>query len=91
MRIRFLLLPLLAWARSAAAQIVVIDNVNVVEVDRGAVRPGLTVLLSANPLADIGNIRSIVTVIANGRVFDAAARRKILDAAAARATRPRGR
>ncbi len=60
----------------------------------GTVAPGKLadlVLLSANPLADIGNVRSIVTVIANGRVFDGAARRKILDDAAARAARPPGR
>jgi cytosine/adenosine deaminase-related metal-dependent hydrolase len=37
------------------------------------------VLLEANPLTDIRNTRRISTVIANGRVFDAAARRDLLN------------
>jgi imidazolonepropionase-like amidohydrolase len=40
------------------------------------------VLLSANPLADIGNTLRIDAVVANGRLFDAAARRALLRAAA---------
>jgi hypothetical protein len=40
------------------------------------------VLLSANPLDDIGNALRIDAVVANGRLFDAAARRALLKAAA---------
>jgi hypothetical protein len=40
------------------------------------------VLLTANPLDDIGNALRIVAVVANGRLFDAAARRALLKAAA---------
>lgn len=36
-------------------------------------------LLDANPLSDIRNTRRISTVIANGRVFDASARARLLD------------
>ena len=40
----------------------------------GAGRVADLVLLSANPLTDIGNVAKVEVVIANGRVFDAAAR-----------------
>ena len=46
----------------------------------GVVAPGMLadlVLLDGNPLADIANVRRINTVIANGRVFTAADRRRI--------------
>lgn len=59
----------------------------------GTIAPGKLadlVLLDASPLADIGNVRAIAAVIANGRVFDAAARQRIFEAAAARAARPPG-
>lgn len=46
------------------------------------------VLLSANPLTAIGNVAKIDVVIANGRVFDAAARQALLKAAEALAARP---
>jgi imidazolonepropionase-like amidohydrolase len=55
----------------------------------GTIAPGQLadlVLLDADPLRDIGNTRRIVAVIANGRLFDAEARRALLRAAA---TRPR--
>ncbi len=57
----------------------------------GSVGPGRVadlVLLSANPLTVIGNVAKIEVVIANGRVFDAAARQALLTAAAALAARP---
>lgn len=47
----------------------------------GLVAPGMLadlVLLDANPLDDIRNVRRINTVIANGRVFTAADRRRIV-------------
>jgi hypothetical protein len=47
----------------------------------GLVKPGMLadlVLLDANPLADINNTRRINTVIANGRVFTPADRRRII-------------
>lgn len=46
------------------------------------------VLLSANPLTAIGNVAKIDVVIANGRVFDAAAREALFKAAEALAARP---
>lgn len=49
----------------------------------GLVAPGMLadlVLLDANPLADIANVRQINTVIANGRVFTAADRRRLIAA-----------
>jgi hypothetical protein len=48
----------------------------------GTVSPGKVadlLLLDANPLEDISNTRRISTVIANGRVFDAAARAQLLN------------
>jgi imidazolonepropionase-like amidohydrolase len=39
------------------------------------------VILDADPLADIGNVARIHTVIANGRPFDAAARKALIDGA----------
>jgi imidazolonepropionase-like amidohydrolase len=36
------------------------------------------VLLDANPLADIRNTRRIAAVVSNGRLFDAADRRRLL-------------
>ena len=44
------------------------------------------VILDANPLDAVANYRRVWAVVANGRLFDAAARRDILDnlAAAAR-------
>jgi imidazolonepropionase-like amidohydrolase len=47
----------------------------------GLVAPGMLadlVLLDANPLTDIGNVRRINTVIANGRVHDPNDRRRII-------------
>ena len=47
----------------------------------GTVEPGKLadlVLLDANPLQDIRNTRRISTVVANGRLYDAAARRRML-------------
>ena len=47
----------------------------------GLIAPGMLadlVLLEANPLADIRNVWRINTVIANGRVFDSAARRQLI-------------
>jgi imidazolonepropionase-like amidohydrolase len=47
----------------------------------GGIAPGMLadlVLLDANPLADIGNVRRISAVFANGRYFDAAARRALI-------------
>jgi hypothetical protein len=49
----------------------------------GAIAPGMLadlVLLDTNPLDDIGNIRRLNTVIANGRVFTAADRHRIIAA-----------
>lgn len=49
--------------------------------DMGAIAPGKIadlVLLTADPLADIRNTRTISAVIANGRLFDRAALNKIL-------------
>lgn len=49
----------------------------------GIVAPGMLadlVLLDGNPLQDIANVRRINTVIANGRVFTAADRRRIIAA-----------
>ena len=49
----------------------------------GVVAPGMLadlVLLDANPLSDIGNVRRINTVIANGRVFTPADRRRLIAA-----------
>lgn len=39
------------------------------------------VILDANPLTDIGNVTRIHTVVANGRPFDVAARRALVDGA----------
>ena len=39
------------------------------------------VLLDANPLADIRNTRKIAAVVANGRLFDSAAREALLRSA----------
>jgi hypothetical protein len=36
------------------------------------------VILDANPLADVANYRSVSSVVANGRLYDLAARRIIL-------------
>ena len=50
----------------------------------GTVAPGKVadlVLLDANPLADIRNTRKVSAVVANGRLFDAAARKALLQAA----------
>jgi hypothetical protein len=47
----------------------------------GAIRPGFTadlVALADNPLADIGNTRSISATVVRGRLIDAAARRQLL-------------
>jgi imidazolonepropionase-like amidohydrolase len=47
----------------------------------GTIAPGKLadlVLLDANPLADIRNTRRIAVVVANGRLYDAAARRRLL-------------
>ncbi len=47
----------------------------------GVIAPGMVadlVLLDANPLADIRNVRRIRSVIANGRYFDSAARRELI-------------
>lgn len=54
----------------------------------GAGRVADLVLLSANPLTDIRNVATIEVVIANGRVFDAAAREALFKAAEALAARP---
>lgn len=54
----------------------------------GAGRVADLVLLSANPLTEIGNVAKIEVVIANGRVFDAAARQAMFSAAEALAARP---
>jgi imidazolonepropionase-like amidohydrolase len=59
----------------------------------GTVAPGKLadlVLLDANPLADIRNTRKISAVVANGRLFDSAARQALLRAAleAARSVTP---
>ena len=54
----------------------------------GAGRVADLVLLSANPLTDIGNVAKVEVVIANGRVFDAAAREAVFKAAEALAARP---
>jgi imidazolonepropionase-like amidohydrolase len=48
----------------------------------GTIAPGRNadlVLLDASPLADIRNTRRIAAVIANGRLFDSLARRKLLE------------
>jgi imidazolonepropionase-like amidohydrolase len=42
------------------------------------------VLLDADPLIDINNTRQVWAVVVNGRLVDAAERKKILDAEAAR-------
>lgn len=50
----------------------------------GPVAPGHLadlVILDANPLADIGNVARIHTVVANGRPFDVAARQALVDEA----------
>jgi imidazolonepropionase-like amidohydrolase len=45
------------------------------------------VLLDANPLIDIANTRRIVAVVANGRLYDAPARRALFDMAQRAASR----
>ena len=53
----------------------------------GSVQKGMLAdldLLDGDPLADINNTRRVNTVIVNGRLIDAAERKKILDADAAR-------
>ena len=55
----------------------------------GSIAPGRIadlVLLDGNPLADIANTRRVAVVVANGRVYDEAARRSLF-AAAERAAR----
>ena len=47
----------------------------------GVIAPGMLadlVLLDANPLVDIRNVRRIHSVIANGRYYDSAARRELI-------------
>jgi imidazolonepropionase-like amidohydrolase len=47
----------------------------------GTIAPGQVadlVLLDANPLVDIGNVRRIRAVVADGRLIDAAARRRLI-------------
>ena len=44
-------------------------------------------LLDGDPLADITNTKRIAAVIVNGRLIDAAERRKVLDAADTRGSR----
>jgi imidazolonepropionase-like amidohydrolase len=54
----------------------------------GAVAPGAVadlVVLDANPLADIGNVARVQLVVANGRVYDRAAREALVAAARAAA------
>jgi imidazolonepropionase-like amidohydrolase len=66
-------------ATSGAAQFLgVSDSVGTVQVGKLAD----LVIIDGNPLVDIRNTRSIRAVIVNGRVLDAAKRRKILAAAA---------
>lgn len=56
----------------------------------GTIEPGKLadlVLLDANPLTDIRNVRRVSAVVANGRLLDAAQRRRVLRDLAAPATR----
>jgi imidazolonepropionase-like amidohydrolase len=51
----------------------------------GTIAPGKVadlVLLAGNPLRDIGQTRSIVAVVANGRLMDAAERARLIGLAA---------
>jgi imidazolonepropionase-like amidohydrolase len=60
------------------------------EASFGSVEPGKIadlVLLSANPLEDIGNTRKISVVVANGRLFDRAALDQALKSVEAAAKR----
>jgi imidazolonepropionase-like amidohydrolase len=45
------------------------------------------VLVEANPLEDVANLRRIRAVIANGRVYDDAARRALIERAAVAGSR----
>src|SRR5205823_6118136 len=64
----------LCAATSEPARYFGIDSIGTVEVGKLAD----LVLLDANPLTDIRNTRTISVVVANGRVFDAAARKRLL-------------
>jgi imidazolonepropionase-like amidohydrolase len=58
----------------------------------GTIAPGKLadlVLLDANPLRDIGNTRRIVAVVANGRYFNAADRKKLIARPTSRAPESR--